>query len=297
MRTGAEYREALRDGRKVFVMGDGRVDDVTTHPATAAMVEQYVAWYDRHFDPAWADTLLAARSGKRRPGPLCCRRPRGRPGRHRPVDRQDDVPQRRQHHPHAAIRPSDRARRADRGRDPQRRPAARRQRDGLPRAHRRHRPVPHLLRRRARSIGQRLQPDPADRVAVKMVRENDRASCRGRLGMHTSPAYAEDVYVGALTGLQIDGHPAGLHRAGRRAGGHDSCAASRRCATPTRSSRRCRAATTSSTARCGSTTCSSRGSGSSRSTPSPRRSRAGCAGTTSTAGWRRPSSPSAWPWR
>jgi aromatic ring hydroxylase len=42
MRTGADYREALRDGRKVFVMGEGRVDDVTTHPATRAMVEQYV---------------------------------------------------------------------------------------------------------------------------------------------------------------------------------------------------------------------------------------------------------------
>ena len=43
MRIGAEYREALRDGRKVFVMGEGRVDDVTTHPATKPMVEQYVA--------------------------------------------------------------------------------------------------------------------------------------------------------------------------------------------------------------------------------------------------------------
>ncbi len=59
MRTGAEYREALRDGRRVWVMGEGLVDDVTTHPATSAMVEEYVAWYDRHFDPAWQDILLA----------------------------------------------------------------------------------------------------------------------------------------------------------------------------------------------------------------------------------------------
>jgi 4-hydroxyphenylacetate 3-monooxygenase len=65
MRTGADYREALRDGRKVFVMGGGHVDDVTTHPATSAMVEQYVAWYDRHFDYAWADTLLTPRSWSR----------------------------------------------------------------------------------------------------------------------------------------------------------------------------------------------------------------------------------------
>ncbi|MBV9967876.1 MAG: 4-hydroxyphenylacetate 3-monooxygenase, oxygenase component, partial [Alphaproteobacteria bacterium] len=52
MRTGAEYREVLRnDGRRVWVLGEGEVEDVTTHPATAAMVEEYVAWYDRHFDP------------------------------------------------------------------------------------------------------------------------------------------------------------------------------------------------------------------------------------------------------
>src|SRR5207302_7251592 len=51
MRTGAEYREALRDGRKLWVMGVGAVDDVTTHPATRALVEEYAAWYDRHLDP------------------------------------------------------------------------------------------------------------------------------------------------------------------------------------------------------------------------------------------------------
>src|SRR5712691_11291194 len=69
MRTGAEYREALRDGRKVWLMGAGPVEDVTTHPATRAMVEQYVAWYDRHFDPAWQDVLLtpAGAAGERIP--------------------------------------------------------------------------------------------------------------------------------------------------------------------------------------------------------------------------------------
>jgi len=69
MRTGAEYREALRDGRTVYVMGEGRVDDVTTHPATRAVVEEYVAWHDRHRDPEWADTLLAPpdASGQRAP--------------------------------------------------------------------------------------------------------------------------------------------------------------------------------------------------------------------------------------
>src|SRR5215471_17791693 len=58
MRTGADYRKSLSDGRRVFVLGEGQVDDVATHPATRAMVDEYVAWYDRHFDPAWQDTVL-----------------------------------------------------------------------------------------------------------------------------------------------------------------------------------------------------------------------------------------------
>ena len=58
MRTGNEYREALRDGRDVWVVGEGRIDDVTTHPATRAMVDEYVAWYDRQHDPAWADLVF-----------------------------------------------------------------------------------------------------------------------------------------------------------------------------------------------------------------------------------------------
>src|SRR5438067_13274618 len=58
MRTGADYRQSRRDGRRVWVMGEGQVEDVTTHPATHAMVEEYAAWYDRHLDPAWQDLLL-----------------------------------------------------------------------------------------------------------------------------------------------------------------------------------------------------------------------------------------------
>jgi 4-hydroxyphenylacetate 3-monooxygenase len=58
MRSGADYRQALRDGRKVWVMGEGPVNDVTTHPATRAMVDEYVAWYDLHFEAAWQDIAL-----------------------------------------------------------------------------------------------------------------------------------------------------------------------------------------------------------------------------------------------
>ena len=69
MRTGAEYKESLRDGRDVWVLGEGTVADVTTHPSTSAMVDEYVAWYDRHFDADWQDTLLTQSddNGQRHP--------------------------------------------------------------------------------------------------------------------------------------------------------------------------------------------------------------------------------------
>ena len=53
LRTGSDYHKALHDGRKVWVVGHGAVEDVTAHPATRAMVAEYVAWSDRHFDPTW----------------------------------------------------------------------------------------------------------------------------------------------------------------------------------------------------------------------------------------------------
>ena len=70
MRTGAEYRESLRDGRNVWVLGEGPVADVTTDPSTSAMVDEYAAWYDRHFDAAWQDVLLTPPDGGGRRHPL-----------------------------------------------------------------------------------------------------------------------------------------------------------------------------------------------------------------------------------
>ena len=69
MRTGTEYKESLRDGRDVWVLGEGAVADVTTDPSTSAMVDEYVAWYDRHFDADWQDVLLTPpdSNGQRHP--------------------------------------------------------------------------------------------------------------------------------------------------------------------------------------------------------------------------------------
>ncbi len=69
MRTGDEYREGLRDGREVWVLGEGRIADITTHPLTRPMVDAYAAWYDRHADPEWSDRLMTPpdAAGARRP--------------------------------------------------------------------------------------------------------------------------------------------------------------------------------------------------------------------------------------
>jgi aromatic ring hydroxylase len=212
MRTGADYREALRDGRKVFVMGEGRVDDVTTHPATRAMVEQYVTWYDRHFDPAWADTLLTPPDANGNRVPLAFALPKtsadviaiGRAIQrtiflsagnitHTPLYGHLialgvlTAAETRSAGPHYAVNAmAYRDMVASNGRF-------------------------LTFCGGAPVIGQRMQPDPIDRVSVKRVSENDKGMVlRGRLGMHTSPAYAEDVYVGTLTGLEIDGDPVGF---------------------------------------------------------------------------------------
>ena len=72
MLTGAEYKRSLHDGRKVWVFGEGAVADLTTHPATAGLVDEYAQWYDRHVDPAWTNDLLTEpdATGRRKPAGL-----------------------------------------------------------------------------------------------------------------------------------------------------------------------------------------------------------------------------------
>ena len=61
----------------------------------------------------------------------------------------------------------------------------------------------------AATIGYRMRPDPAERAAIRIVRETDTGLViRGKIGMHTSPAYAEDVYIGANNGVDFQGHRA-----------------------------------------------------------------------------------------
>ncbi len=206
MRTGAEYRDALRDGRQIWVLGEGSVEDVTTHPATRPMVEQYVGWYDRHFDPAWQDIVLTPGcDGQRVPvGYLLprCADDLARMGRcfsatsfvsagnitHTPA------------YGHLIALGVLHAV-GERNAAPQQVPNAEAYRAEIARTGRF-----LTFAAGAATIGYRLRPDPAERAALRIVKQTDRGLVvSGKIGMHTSPAYAEDVYIGANNGVDLEG--------------------------------------------------------------------------------------------
>ncbi len=56
IRRGEEYLESLRDGRRVWLMGQ-RVEDVTTHPALAGCARSVAAVYDLQHDLAHHELL------------------------------------------------------------------------------------------------------------------------------------------------------------------------------------------------------------------------------------------------
>jgi 4-hydroxyphenylacetate 3-monooxygenase len=56
LRTGQDYIESLRDGREVWIDGE-RVEDVTTHPAFAPIVNVRARIYDLGHEPGQADLL------------------------------------------------------------------------------------------------------------------------------------------------------------------------------------------------------------------------------------------------
>jgi 4-hydroxyphenylacetate 3-monooxygenase len=221
MRTGAEYREALRDGRKVWVLGEGKVEDVTTHPATAAMVKEYVAWYDRHLDPEWRDVLFAPATPDPRDGPQgpAARRERTAWAYVLPKTSDDLIGMGRSFAKTIFLSAGNITHTPAYGHlismgvltaVQERNASAKQIADAAA-----YRETIAATGRfltfcgGAAPIGFRLRDNPADRVALKLVRETDAGIViSGRLGMHTSPAYAEDVYVGALNGVKIGEHNA-----------------------------------------------------------------------------------------
>ena len=56
MRTGAQYLKALDDGRVVWV-GNQKVDNVATHPATRDYARRTAEFFDLHHRPEFQDVL------------------------------------------------------------------------------------------------------------------------------------------------------------------------------------------------------------------------------------------------
>jgi len=210
MRTGAEYRQALRDGRRVWVMGEGFVEDVTNHPATRAMVDEYVTWYDLHFDPEWQEIAIRPADAEREPTPWAYVVPKTA----------DDLTGMGKffsattflsagnitHTPCYGhmIALGVQASVEERNVSPEQIANAARYRAMIADTQR-------FLTfcGGAPTIGARMRPEPADRAALRLVGETDSGIViSGKIGMHTSPAFAEDVYIGSLSGIEIDGHRA-----------------------------------------------------------------------------------------
>jgi len=215
MRTGADYRQSLRDGRRVWVMGEGFVDDVATHRSTRDVVNEYVAWYDRHTDRAWQDTLLAALDTSR-----------------------TDANQERV--PYAMLLPRNAADLRGMGRSfsattflnagnlthtpayghlialgilaavQDRNVSAKQIADAE--AYRTYITASGRFLTfcaGAATIGYRMRPDPEQRATLRIVRETaEGLVISGKVGMHTSPAFAEDVYIGSHCGVPVGQHQA-----------------------------------------------------------------------------------------
>ncbi len=207
MRTGAEYRKSLRDGRRVWVMGQGMIDDVTTHPATRAMVDEYVAWYDLHFDDAWQDIALGPSDhhGKRTAWAYVAPKTA------------DELAAMGQFFAASTFLSAGNITHTpayghlialglycsldEHGSPPEQIANAARYREMIAASGR-------FLTfcGGGPTIGYRMRENPADRAALKIVRETDAGMVvSGKIGMHTSPAYAEDLYVGSVSGIEIDG--------------------------------------------------------------------------------------------
>src|SRR5215467_2738822 len=210
MRTGGDYRRELRDGRRVWVLGEGLIEDVTTHPATCAMVDEYVAWYDLHFEPEWTDILFSPRDAEGEQRPWAYAVPRtsddlcgmGRSFAKTTFLSAGNITHTPAYGNLIALGVITAAQEYSAPADQIANAVA--YRDHLAAAGR-------FLTfcGGAATIGYRLREDPSQRAALRLVRETDAGVViSGKIGMHTSPAYAEDVYVGALNGVEIDGHHA-----------------------------------------------------------------------------------------
>ena len=171
------------------------------------MVDEYVAWYDRHFDPKWQETLLAPPDKTGVPaGRLpCCGAPMifaawacfsattSPVPATSPIRRPMAISSRS-----ASCTPSASVR------QPEQTANAEAYRAEIARTGRF-----LTFAAGAATIGYRLREDPTQRAALRIVGQIRRRRRDPRQdGMLTSPAFAEDVYVGAVNGVDLNGQRA-----------------------------------------------------------------------------------------
>jgi aromatic ring hydroxylase len=186
-------------------MGHGFIDDVTTHPATRAMVDEYVAWYDLHFEAAWQDIALRPPDVHSARMPWAYVVPKSAEdlsGMGRFIAATTFLSAGNITHTPCyghlialgvlcAVQ--------ERNVSPEQIANAARYREQIAGTGR-------FLTfcGGAPTIGSRMREDPRERAALQIVRETDAGLViRGKIGMHTSPAYAEEVYIGSLSGIDI----------------------------------------------------------------------------------------------
>ncbi|MGZ4323343.1 MAG: 4-hydroxyphenylacetate 3-hydroxylase N-terminal domain-containing protein, partial [Solirubrobacteraceae bacterium] len=56
IRTGQQFLESIRDGRRVLCAGE-MIDDLTTHPKTRGYAQAVAEYYDMHHDPEHQDVM------------------------------------------------------------------------------------------------------------------------------------------------------------------------------------------------------------------------------------------------
>jgi aromatic ring hydroxylase len=186
------------------------VDDLTTHPATCAMVEYYVAWYDRHFDPEWCDRLLTPPDALGERMPLAFLVPQCAEDLHRMgrsfattiFPSAGNVTHTPAYGNLIALGILDAVQR--RNLAPDHVATAAKYRDWLAGTGRF-----LTFSSGGATIGYRFRDDPNDRASLRLIQETDAGMVvSGKVGMHTSVPFAEEVYIGAGGALMCSGERA-----------------------------------------------------------------------------------------
>jgi aromatic ring hydroxylase len=191
-------------------MGEGRIDDLPTHPATSGMVDEYVAWYDRHHDPEWQDILLTPPDEQGERTPLAYIIPKSANDLRRMgvsfnktlFLNAGNITHDAAYGNLIAIGILDATQRMIVS--PKQIADAAAYRDMIAQTGRF-----LTFGSGGATIGYRFRENPEARNALRLVKETDGGLViSGKVGMHTSPPFAEDIYIGSLNGIRYGEHAA-----------------------------------------------------------------------------------------